>query len=209
MTGHTGIPGAPTSQSSHLVNTGFSERPYFKKWGGEWLRTPMLTSSLHMYVQPQANSKNGHCHPGTVPHLHHAPSQLEHYFWARSSPWAMMHFPMLLCNKHYCFFIVGISFSPNLLALVLETPDPIPEPHNGGKRSWQLRPLARCVRPLKQPRPLCLFVVFGKNERREHVRLFKAVSGVGKAFLVEGWLWTVWDTRSSEWDRAARKRAGV
>lgn len=106
----------------------------------------------------------------------------------------MMHFPMLLCNKHYCFFIVGISFSPNLLALVLETPDPIPEPHNRGKRSWQLRPLARCVRPLKQPRPLCLFVVFGKSERREHVRLFKAVSGVGKAFLVEGWLWTQFGT---------------
>lgn len=36
----------------------------------------------------------------------------------------MMHFPMLLCNKHYCFFIVGISFSPNLLALILETQIP-------------------------------------------------------------------------------------
>lgn len=34
-------------------------------------------------------------------------------------------------------------------------------------------------------------MVFGKNERREHVRLFKAgMEGVGRAFLVEGWLWT-------------------
>lgn len=65
---------------------------------------------------------------------------------------------MLLCNKHYCYFVAGISFSPNVLALALEAPDPIPESHDGGKRSWQLSLLlARDVNALKQPRLLCLW----------------------------------------------------
>lgn len=38
-------------------------------------------------------------------------------------------FSMLLCNKHYCYFIVEISFCPDrYICMVLEAPEPIPEP---------------------------------------------------------------------------------